>query len=177
LIFILFFHPVFAQVSFRTIVPQRPVTAGESFQVQYIIENATNISNFSPPDFSGLRVVTGPHIYTDRKTNSAKNLVLTLVAKNEGKFKIPGAMCLIDGQLLTSNDVFVQVVSSKDSDESSYYLRPGEDPIKKIHNNLFLKLTIDKQTCFIGEPLVATFKLYSRLQSKSNRRKSWMGIG
>jgi len=67
-----------------------------------------------------------------------------------------------------SNDVVIRVISAKEMDETSYFLKQGEDPFQKIRQNLFLKLSIDKSTCFVGEPLVATFKLYSRLQSKSN---------
>jgi hypothetical protein len=31
-----------------------------------------------------------------------------------------------------------------------------------------MKVLVDKRTCFVGEPVLATFKLYSRLQSKSD---------
>jgi len=155
-------------------VPQRPVIEGESFQVQYILENAENNPDFTFPKFSGLRLVTGPNVYSGKKlaaNNQAilyKNVVFTLAALNTGKFKIPGASCQVNGKILKSNDVFIKIISAKGSDESSYFLKPGEDAMKKIRENLFLRLTVDKQTCFIGEPLVATFKLYSRLQSKSN---------
>jgi hypothetical protein len=99
---------------------------------------------------------------------SQKNLVFTLAAIREGNFKIPGASCLADGKFAKSNEVIVRVISQKEMDETSYFLKQGEDPFQKIHENLFLKLTLDKSTCFVGEPLVATFKLYSRLQSRSN---------
>ena len=82
--------------------------------------------------------------------------------------KIPGASCLADGKFEKSNEVTVRVISPKEMDETSYFLKQGEDPFQKIRENLFLKLTVDKSTCFVGEPLVATFKLYSRLQSRSN---------
>jgi hypothetical protein len=172
------FFSGFAQVEFKTIVPQHPVVPGESFQVQYIVENADEISNFSPPQFSGFRVVSGPNTY-DGSNSSYKNLVITLVAIKEGKFKIHGASCLINGKLLKSNDVILQVIALKGTGESSYFLAPGEDPEKKIRENLFLKLVIDKQACFIGEPLVATFKLYSRLQSKSDviKNPGFYGFG
>jgi hypothetical protein len=97
-----------------------------------------------------------------------KNLVFTLAAIREGNFKISGASCLADGKFEKSNEVIVRVISQKEMDETSYFLKQGEDPFQKIRENLFLKLTIDKSTCFVGEPLVATFKLYSRLQSRSN---------
>jgi len=163
----LFFHAN-AQVSFKTIVPQHPIAPGESFQVQYIVENAEKVSDFLPPPFQGFRVVSGPHMYSGDGPVAQKNLVITLAAIREGNFKIPGASCLADGKLEKSNDVVIRVISAKEMDETSYFLKQGEDPFQKIRQNLFLKLSIDKSTCFVGEPLVATFKLYSRLQSKSN---------
>ncbi len=163
-----FFLPVFGQVRFRTVVPQHAMVPGESFQVQYILENVEKIADFSPPPFQGFRIVSGPNIYSGDKSTSYKNWVFTLAAIKEGIFKIHGATCLINGRLQKSNDVTVKILSPGESDQSSYFLKPGEDPFKKIRENLFLKLIIDKQTCFIGEPLVATFKLYSRLQSRSN---------
>lgn len=48
------------------------------------------------------------------------------------------------------------------------FLSPGEDPYSKIRRNLFMKVLVDKKTCFVGEPVTAIFKLYSRLNSKSD---------
>ena len=156
------------QVKFRTVVPQRPVVPGESFQVQYVLENAAEISNFSAPQFEGFRVVAGPNVYAGDRSSAHKNVVFTLAAVGEGRFKIHGATCTANGKLVKSNDAFVQVAFQEESGESPYFLSMGEDPYEKIKENLFLKIIVDKQTCFIGEPLVATFKLYSRLQSRSN---------
>jgi hypothetical protein len=164
----LFSLPAFAQVRFRTVVPQHAMVPGESFQVQYILKNADKITDFSPPAFQGFRIVSGPNIYSGDQSSSYKNVVFTIAAIKEGILKIPGATCLVNGKIQKSNDVTIKILSPKESGESSYFLKPGEDPFKKIRENLFLKLIIDKQTCFIGEPLVATFKLYSRLQSRSN---------
>jgi len=52
------------QVIFKTLAPQGPVVAGESFQVQYIIEDADKVSNFFPPEFKGFRLVAGPNTYS-----------------------------------------------------------------------------------------------------------------
>src|SRR3569833_2108854 len=50
-------------------------------------------------------------------------------------------------------------------------LKPGENPKEKIRKNLFLKVQVDKTTCYVGEPIVATYKLYSRLSSESKVTK------
>jgi BatD DUF11 like domain len=172
-IFLLLLAPLFflcaaAQVRFRTVVPQHPIAPGESFQVQYILEDADQVSDFSPPQFQGFRVVAGPSIYADTKSSLHRNLVFTLAAIREGRYKISGATCSVHGKFFKSNDAYVKITSVEAPEESPYFLRVGEDPFKKITANLLLKLVLDKQTCFVGEPLVATFKLYSRLQSRSN---------
>ncbi|HEY4208637.1 MAG TPA: BatD family protein [Puia sp.] len=57
-------------------------------------------------------------------------------------------------------------------------LKPGENVKDKIKKNLFLKVQVDKTTCYVGEPIVATYKLYSRLasESKVTRRPSLNGF-
>jgi hypothetical protein len=185
LLFCIVFYSGMAQVSFRTIAPQQPVLAGESFEVQYILEGGDNIESFTAPAFTGFRFVTGPHIYKgsliDR--NLARpliNTVYTLASLKPGRYIIHGAKAMVNGSEINSNDVFVEVISKEEAHKlnktkdgsfytnSEYFLRPGEDPIEKIRQNLFLKVIVSKKSCFVGEPVVATYKLYSRLESKSD---------
>ena len=44
--------------------------------------------------------------------------------------------------------------------DRDYLLRPGENVKEKIKKDLFLKVQVDKNTCYVGEPIVATYKLY-----------------
>lgn len=172
-----------AQVSFKTVVPQQPLVAGESFQVQYILEDADNASNLKPPVFKNFRYVAGPNLYTGsvpsvHGSKPLRNFVYTLEATRPGRFMIPGTTIVADGQLLQSSDVWVKVITKEEATllfgremaamSSDYILRPGEDPYQKIKKNLFLKVLVDKHSCYAGEPVTATFKLYSRLESKSD---------
>lgn len=172
-----------AQVSFKTVVPQQPLVAGESFQVQYILEGADNASNLKPPVFKNFRYVAGPNLYTGsvpsiHGSKPLRNFVYTLEATRPGRFMIPSTTIVADGQLLQSDDVWVKVITKEEAKllfgremaamSSDYILRPGEDPYQKIKKNLFLKVQVDKYSCYTGEPVTATFKLYSRLESKSD---------
>jgi hypothetical protein len=175
-----------AQISFTTIVPQQPVVQGESFRVQYVIENAENITGFVPPVFRNFTYISGPDIYSgtaSSKTRPLKNYAVTLSARSTGKFVIPGATAAIDGLQITSNNAPVTVISKTEALQllkrnseyaryDGYHLKPGEDPYEKIKKNLFLKVLVDRTTCFIGQPVVATFKLYSRLESNSELVKN-----
>jgi hypothetical protein len=55
--------------------------------------------------------------------------------------------------------------------DRDYVLKPGENVKEKIKKNLFLKVQVSKNTCYVGEPIVATYKLYSRLSSESRVTK------
>ena len=172
-----------AQVSFNTMVPQQPVVAGESFQVQYIFRDAEKIGNFKAPVFAHFRFVSGPNQYsgsvaTANGIKPQRNFVYTLEAVKPGRFIIPGAVATVNGSVVKSNDVVLEVISKEKSRKlqdrnsgdinSEYVLRPGEDPNEKIRQNLFLKLVVDRTHCFAGEPVLAIFKLYSRLESNSD---------
>lgn len=172
-----------AQVIFKTIVPQQPVVAGESFQVQYIIEDGDRTISVKPPVFSNFRFVAGPNIYmgsvsTMNGVKPLHNTVYTLEAVRLGRFMIPGAAITVDGKTIRSNNAIIEVISKEEAvkkfnrdnglTNSDYFLRPGENAYEKIRQNLFVKVLVDKKSCYVGEPVLATFKLYSRLESKSD---------
>jgi hypothetical protein len=57
-------------------------------------------------------------------------------------------------------------------------LTPGENADEKIKKNFFLRAEVTKSECYVGEPLMAVFKAYSRLDANSQvlRRPSLSGF-
>jgi hypothetical protein len=167
-----------AQVSFKTIVSKQTITAGESFQVQYTLSNAEKTGSFIAPAFTGFRLINGPHIYTGTEQGGngetqLQNYVFALEAIKPGRFIIPGAAVTVNGKPVRSNAAVIEVIPASaarpiEAGAGDQSLLPGEDPYEKIRQNLFLKLIVDRRSCFVGEPVLATFKLYSRLESKSD---------
>lgn len=170
-----------AQVIFKTVVPQEPVSVEEPFQVQYVMEESENITGFKAPLFSNFRFVAGPAVYHGSTYSLSGgrqliNTVYTLEAIKTGKFIIPGASVMVNGKIIKSNNATIEIISKEDAlrrrneslVNSPYFLRPGENASNKIKQNLFLKVAVDKKDCYVGEPVLATFKLYSRLESQSD---------
>jgi hypothetical protein len=180
ILFSIFSRFVCAQGLFTTILSAERVMEGESFRVQYVVIDAASISSFIAPDFDQFRLISGPDIYLSEMSNQknlkqSKNFVFTLVALKAGKFIIPGATIIVDGKPVKSGNLIVDIIpKGKDfkrfekESSSDYFLRPGENAQQKINENLFLKVIVDKKNCFVGEPVQATFKLFSRLESKSD---------
>lgn len=122
-----------------------------------------------------------------------------LKPRRTGTFTIPSAIALADGKKLTSQPVTVKVTNAATGNgvqpgagffsspfagmdpfeeperpaiSEDMVLKEGEDPKQKIGRNMFVKLETDKTSCYVGEPIVATYKLYTRLPSESNMTKN-----
>ena len=160
-------------------------------QVQYLIENTTRVSSFIPPKFKQFQIVEGPNQTTgyNMVNGNLKEYVsfsYLLRPGKAGKWVIPAATARVEGKNYTSNAV--EVVVSKGavaapSEESmvaaeELILKPGEQAVNKIRNNLFVRLEVDRTAVMVGEPIVATYKLYTRLRSESRvtQRPSFNGF-
>ncbi|MBZ5857901.1 BatD family protein [Flavihumibacter profundi] len=202
LLFPAFLAPVFlfAQVSFSTITDELSVHLNGILQVQFIVENASKIEQFQPPEFSDFKVLQGPMETSGMSLVNAqltqyKALTYVLQPLRKGRLTIPGATALINGKKMHSNRVVVEVGDADHSPSNPYPRNPGiadlqesaeedfllgenENANEKIKNNLFVKLDLDKTAAFIGEPIVATYKLYTRLRSESrvSKRPSMNGF-
>jgi hypothetical protein len=211
------------QVKFTTVVSSSNVGKGDYVQIEFVVENAKEIDELTPPDIRGFTIVQGPiqssgMSIVNGNMSQYKGLSFVLEPEKTGKFIIDGATAMVDGKRMRSNSVTVSVhpgggaanagpatkgpgnpfggspfgggnpfaaPSLRDpfgrepgEVERDYVLRPGENVKEKIRKNLFVKIQVDKSSCYVGEPIVATYKLYSRLSSESRvtRRPSLNGF-
>lgn len=63
--------------------------------------------------------------------------------------------------------LFAQATNFKD-----YIIKKGENVQQKTNRNIFIRVTADKTSCYVGEPVVATYKLYTRLGNISTIAKN-----
>ena len=121
-------------------------------------------------------------------------LGFSLKANATGTFTIGSATAIADGKTYKTDPINIQVVNGSvvqsqpnNTQNSSpvpnlnfdfppapvthqfddYILKPGENVEEKAAKNIFLKLDVTKTSCFVGSPLVATYKLYTRLPSET----------
>ena len=117
----------------------------------------------------------------------------SLQPKSPGTFTIGSATAQADGKEYKSKPITVEVTNAStlhpntNTGNSSpfpsfnfdfpaapvtqqfddYILKPGENVAEKTRKNLFIKLDASKTSCYVGEPIVASFKLYTRLHSET----------
>ena len=179
--FVLFFFGIADAQRIQTIVPKQPVVIGNAFQVQYIITDPGSLTNISPPSYQDFQVVSGPNCFKGNakingKMQTIENIAYTVVPLKTGILKIDGISVAFKNGAEKSNDAVVTVVppqkasfntSSSYTDANLYAPSSKADLDKLIAENLFVRTEVDRRNCLLGEPIVATFKLYSRLQSTS----------
>jgi hypothetical protein len=127
------------------------------------------------------------------KVSQSVAIGFSLQPTTTGKFTIKSATARVDGNDYKTNPITVQVVAGSVVQQNNnnpnlppfpnfnfdlspapvthqfddYILKPGENVAQKTKENLFLKLDVDKKSCYVDEPVVATYKLYTRLPSET----------
>jgi len=185
-----------AQVNFTTIASSKEIGRTDYVQVEFVVENAQQIEHLVHPSFQDFHIVQGPiqssgMSIVNGAMSQYKALSFVLQPIRTGKFTIPGATATINGKRMHSNAVTIIVNTNNTTNNSNnnpplsmpawpgepvevereYFLKPGENIAEKIRKNLFVKVDVSKTNCYVGEPIVATYKLYSRVQSESRVTK------
>ena len=167
-----------------------------------MVENAREVTQIVPPDLRNFIIVSGPNqesgmTMINGAVKKYISLNFILKPKGTGVFTIPASLAKADAGDYKSNTVKLKVVANatgnsagaqafnspfsgidpfaEPAPRSSYndfILRRGENPVDKIKKNMLVRVEIDKQSCYVGEPVVATYKLYTRLKSESNMIKN-----
>ncbi|MBO7249428.1 MAG: protein BatD, partial [Bacteroidales bacterium] len=125
----------------------------------------------NPPQISDFQVLAGPTTSTVSSTNIVngqrthtyqQSYTYILLAKGEGKFTIPPASVVIEGDTYTSKSITVEVVKGNKEAQSADSGNGvnGRDRYPSIgENDLILSMSLSKDKVVKGEPVIATLKL------------------
>ncbi len=151
-----------------------------------------SFKNFSivsgPNQQSGMSIVNG-------KTDQFIAIGFFLKPNSTGKYVIGAAIAKVNGKAYYTNPINVEVTNGSSNSSASgsgsnslspfgnmnfdftpepsihrfddYILKKGENVNDKVQKNLFIKLDVNKVSCYTSEPLIASYKLYTRLRSES----------
>jgi hypothetical protein len=162
-------------------------------EVQYIAENL-DLSDFILPKFTSWSVQSGPEFRSNRvqSGNVIKQQIiysLLLQPLRTGKLSVPSASVIIDKNTTRSSNTItidvkaidhvagnIQGVTQQrqafddpvpDDFTKDQLVKRGENIAAKIKGNLLIRLDANKTSSFVGEPILATYKLATRLRSQS----------
>ena len=185
---------VLAQTRFTATISPGSIGKNDNAELRLMIENAGQVQQIVPPSLDDFIILSGPNQESGMESSNGVTrqyigITYILKPKSTGKFKIEPAIAKADGKSLRSNRVTLVVNNSGSNNQSSnqatgalsgfyeptiqsvykdYILTAGENLQEKINKNIFIKVDVDKKSCFVGEPVVVTYKLYTRLKSESS---------
>jgi hypothetical protein len=152
--------------NFYAQVSSKKVQVGVPFEYAAVI--AVNAANFTPPNLKDFDIVSGPNQSSSvQYVNGAmsQQIIISygLVAKKEGKFTIGPSSIMAGGQKMETAPITIEVVKGAASQSSG----GGNDQKGASQLNggdLFIRTSISKNKCYIGEQVTITQKVYCRLQ-------------
>lgn len=152
--------------SFSTSADPTRVAAGEQFQVTFTVSgtDVNNVRNLRTPDFSQFVVISGPNQSTNMQwMNGQVSASLTysyvLYARQAGKYTIGEATIEYKGKTLKSQPFSIEVSQGKPKQQQ----KESPQQSTEVGDNILIKAIVDRQRVRLGEQLIVTFKLYTRL--------------
>lgn len=167
---------VHAQTSIQ-VQAHKVVSANEQFNVTFVIEGA------KPTDFSwepgdAFELVWGPQqgrstsvqIINGKRTESSQTTYSYILRPlKTGKFTLAAATARVKGNEISSSPHAIEVVSSGSSSGQSSQPSQSQSSREQAQqgnisdSDLFLRLSLSRSEVVVGEPIVATVKLYQRV--------------
>jgi BatD DUF11 like domain len=193
--------PATAQLRFTATVSPAQIGKTDYAEIQFIVENAKEVQQIIPPDLNNFIVISGPNQASGMSSVNGVvkryiSISYTVKPRSTGNFTIGPATAEADGSKLRSNPVRLEVTQSSSVNNKSNgivqpfagfdpfeearrnpaynesVIRKGENPLDKIKNNIIVRAEVNKTSCYVGEPVIVTYKLYTRLKSESNPTKT-----
>lgn len=139
-----------------------------------------------PNQQSGMTSING-------KIDQYVSVGFNLKPKSTGTFVIGSAKATADGKTYSTQPVTITVTNQSSASPNNnqqnqlspfsnfgfdfpsppvrqfddYILKPGENAEEKVKKDLALNLAVNKKNCYVGEPIIASYKLYTRLRSET----------
>ena len=157
-IWFLFIQSLFAQ-DFEVVVSENKIGLNQSFEISFILNDSGR--DFSPPPFYDFQILRGPSKSSSTSIvngNLSQETSYTYILKPKkiGVFTILPASIKVKGKTIGTQPITIQVKKGSVSTKSN---TPYDMVARKVH----LEVKSNKNSCYVGEPIVLTYNLYFNL--------------
>jgi len=145
------------KVTFNATAP-RVVEVGEQFRLTYSLNKKG--TGIKIGDLKGFKLLMGPSVSQSLSAQINNNGKMTshtehsftyvLLAEKVGVYSIPVATVSVDGKTVKSNTIKIEVVKVTQKRQDT-------------NENLFVRVEVDRKSLYLGEYVIASLKLYSKL--------------
>jgi hypothetical protein len=149
------------------------VTTGESFMVTWTINSGGG--EISVPPFTGFNLLGGPQTsYSSNQQwvngkfsqETSYSFVYYIQAKSEGKFVIAPATIRVKNKMYKSDSLYIEVVKDPAAVQPQQIAGQNNQAAadsRATGSDLFIRLIVNRSEVFLGEPIVASVKLFTKI--------------
>ncbi|HEX5001454.1 MAG TPA: BatD family protein [Bacteroidia bacterium] len=149
-------------------VTKNPVAVNDQFELKFTLDGSG--TKFRAPSLNDFMVLSGPNQSQSMQFyNGSMSQSLTfsyiLQAKKEGTFRINPALIESGGKDISSMPISITVVKGQPGSGQAQGNQQSQGEKTNIStNNIFIRVSVDKSSVYLGEAIVVTYKLYSNVQ-------------
>ena len=139
-------------------VDRNEITLEDSLQLSIIIKGNKNRAHLELPSLPDFRISASGTSKSTQIINMKRSTSIThnyrLTPTKIGQFKIGPAQVRIDGKILMTQPIIIEV-------------KKPTEPSKSGNRPVFVESTISKKEAFVGEQLIYSFKVFHRVEAKN----------
>jgi hypothetical protein len=146
------------------------VAVGERFRLTYQVN--TRPVSFNAPDFSNVRIVSGPNQSSstsmqiiNNRTTVTESFTYTYIleATQEGSLTIPAARITVEGNTHTSNPVTINVRAAS-APPSPGQTQPAQAPPGQASSkDVYIRASASTTNPYQGQQVIVTYNIYTRI--------------
>ncbi|MFI5139504.1 MAG: BatD family protein [Sphingobacteriales bacterium] len=164
-------------VKFTASVSSNQVGTGEQFQVDFTING--NAEGFTPPNFNGFQVLSGPNQSTSMtsingNTTVSNGFSYILMPVKEGEFTIGAATIVVNGHRMSTNPIKIKVVKGRPVPQNQQTQSGSDNSVSAgnsadLSKSLFIKAVVDKTNVYQGEQITLSYRLFTRVDIEQSQ--------
>jgi hypothetical protein len=149
------------EITFKAVVDRNNFSVGENIKLVLTLSNAQ--ARIVDPDLGGLVVVQGPfessaYNFINGRGSATISRTYLITATQAGDYTLGPAKAQVGGGVLATEPIQVHVEKGATNEAPSSVLSQQQ----KQTRDLFATITLSRNSCYVGEQVVATYTLYCR---------------
>jgi hypothetical protein len=149
------------------------VTTGQQFNLSWTVNSGGG--EFSAPSFNGFYKLMGPQTSYSSSTQiingkmsheTTYTYVYFLQAVKAGKYVIAPAVFTLKNKTYASDSLYIEVVGNQAQNQNSGSAGRSaaeNSGVESSGNDIFVNLSLDRKEVYLGEHIVATVKIFTRV--------------
>lgn len=145
-------------------------TVGVPFEISFSMNAVPQ--DFTPPSFKEFEIISGPNQsqniqFVNGSLSQFFSISYVLIPKKEGAVVINAAKAVVNNQTIYSSPITLEVQKGNGNaianQRNSNPSAPPTDNVKVDRDDIFVRTSVNKKQCYVGEQMTLTQKIYTRI--------------